>query len=140
MASLVTTVSGERIGEEVRRMLVEGYSHTAFTLLEATGLLHQILPEVATMRDVPQPEQFHPEGCVLTHTMIMLAMLDETMAKGIGIGEEAYLLNDVEKEILAFAVLLLCFVQKMDGTDRLFELCVGPQGLEYLFGETVERD
>ncbi len=76
MAGLARTVSGERTGEEVRRILTEGYASSAITLLEASGLLTHVLPEVACMRGVPQPPRFHPEGDVLEHTLIMLRLLD----------------------------------------------------------------
>ncbi len=103
-AGLVRTVSGERVGEELRRMLSEGYARPAFALLEETGLLPQVLPEVAAMRGVPQPENFHPEGDVLTHTLLMLGLMDRDVNAG---GSETLPAADAfQREVLGFALLL----------------------------------
>jgi hypothetical protein len=79
LADRVRTVASERIAAELVRMLTEGYARAAFELLEETGLLARLLPEVAAMRGVEQPPRFHPEGDVLTHTFIMLELMDGCM-------------------------------------------------------------
>ena len=66
-------VSPERIREELIGFLTEGGARRGFELLDASGLLEDILPEVAAMKGVQQPPEFHPEGDVWTHTLIMLA-------------------------------------------------------------------
>ena len=68
-------VSAERIRDELDRMLTEGGARSALERLAESGLLAVILPEVAALRGVPQPENFHPEGDVWEHTMRMLALL-----------------------------------------------------------------
>ena len=57
-------------------MLTEGHARRAFELLDETGLLAEVLPEVARMKGVEQPPQFHPEGDVWVHTLGLLAQLE----------------------------------------------------------------
>ncbi len=93
LAGLIHGVSAERIREELTRILTEGGARRGFELLDASGLLVQILPEVVAMKGVPQPPQFHPEGDVWTHTLIMLGLMrrpSPTLAMGV-------LLHDVGK-------------------------------------------
>jgi len=78
MADTVRTVSAERIQAELTRLLVESpRAGQGIRLLERTGLLRAVLPEVAAMAGQEQPPEFHPEGDVLTHTVIMLDALQE---------------------------------------------------------------
>jgi tRNA nucleotidyltransferase/poly(A) polymerase len=89
----ITRVSPERIRDELVRILTEGAPRHGFELLDASGLLSDILPEVAAMKGVEQPPEFHPEGDVWTHTLIMLDGLREptpTLTLGV-------LLHDVGK-------------------------------------------
>jgi poly(A) polymerase len=65
-------VSFERVRDELTRMLTEGHARVAFELLDATGLLLQVLPEVVKMKGVAQPPQYHPEGDVWVHTLLLL--------------------------------------------------------------------
>jgi poly(A) polymerase len=65
-------VSAERIREELTKLLTEGAARRGMELLDESGLLQHILPEVAAMRGVEQPPQYHPEGDVWTHTLLML--------------------------------------------------------------------
>jgi poly(A) polymerase len=87
-------VSRERVREEITRMLTEGRARRAFELLDATGLLEQVLPEVATMRGVEQPPEFHPEGDVWTHTLLLLEKLPPDASPALAWGA---LLHDVGK-------------------------------------------
>jgi tRNA nucleotidyltransferase/poly(A) polymerase len=89
----ITRVSPERIRDELVRILTEGAPRRGFELLDASGLLSDILPEVTAMKGVELPPEFHPEGDVWTHTLIMLEGLREptpTLALGV-------LLHDVGK-------------------------------------------
>ncbi len=89
----ILKVSAERIRDELSRILTEGGARRGFELLDETGLLADILPEVAAMKGVAQPPEFHPEGDVWTHTLLMLQQLREpsvTLALGV-------LLHDVGK-------------------------------------------
>ena len=94
MAAEIGQVSAERIRDELTKLLTEGAARRAFALLDETGLLPHILPEVARMKGVEQPPQFHPEGDVWVHTLLMLAQLSAgcspTLAWGV-------LLHDVGK-------------------------------------------
>jgi poly(A) polymerase len=94
LAPDVSQVSRERIREELTRMLTEGHAGRAFTLLEATGLLVQVLPEVSRMKGVAQPPQYHPEGDVWVHTLLLL----DGLAAGCPLALAwAALLHDVGK-------------------------------------------
>ena len=53
-------------------MLTEGRARRAFELLDETGLLREVLPEVVRLHGVEQPPEFHPEGDVWVHTMMFL--------------------------------------------------------------------
>ncbi len=86
-------ISAERIRDELTRILTEGGARRGFELLDASGLLGDVLPEVAAMKGVAQPPEFHPEGDVFVHTMMMLEGMrqpSETLAWGV-------LLHDVGK-------------------------------------------
>jgi tRNA nucleotidyltransferase/poly(A) polymerase len=89
----IRLISAERIRDELARILTEGGARRGFELLDASGLLAGILPEVAAMQGVEQPPEFHPEGDVWTHTLMMLDGLRSpslTLALGV-------LLHDVGK-------------------------------------------
>jgi poly(A) polymerase len=76
LAALAASVSGERLGDELTRMLSEGAARRSLELLDATGLLAVVLPEVAQLHGVTQPPEFHPEGDVWAHTLAMLGAWD----------------------------------------------------------------
>ena len=46
--------------------------------MEECLLLQQILPEVTQLKGVAQPPEFHPEGDVWVHTLLMLELMDAT--------------------------------------------------------------
>jgi len=84
----IAGISAERVRDELTRILTEGGARRGFELLDETGLLVDILPEVAAMKGVAQPPEFHPEGDVWTHTLIMLGGLDHpsvTLAWGVAL-------------------------------------------------------
>ncbi len=76
----ISRISPERVRGELSRILTEGGARRGFELLDASGLLLHILPEVAAMQGVRQPPQFHPEGDVWTHTLMMIEGLTEPSA------------------------------------------------------------
>lgn len=90
----IRRVSGERIRDELVRILTEGHARRGFELLDASRLLAEIIPEVAAMKGVMQPPEFHPEGDVWVHTMMMLDMLPERPPATLALG---VLLHDVGK-------------------------------------------
>jgi poly(A) polymerase len=71
-APRIVEVSAERIRDELLRLLTSPGRGRGVRLLQATGLLHAVLPEVAATVGVPQPPEFHPEGDVFTHTVLTL--------------------------------------------------------------------
>ena len=93
-AASIRQVSCERTRDELTKILTEGAARRGFELLDETGLLAQVLPEVARMKGVEQPPQFHPEGDVWIHTLMLLEHLpvgaSETLAWGM-------LLHDIGK-------------------------------------------
>jgi len=72
LAPAIRGISAERVRDEISRILTEGGARRGFELLDSSGLLREILPEVAALQGVEQPPAFHPEGDVWTHTLIML--------------------------------------------------------------------
>ena len=93
-ASEISVVSTERLRDELTKILTEGKARRGFELLDETGLLPFVLPEIAAMKGVEQPPQYHPEGDVWTHTLLMIEQLPHgspaTLAWGV-------LLHDVGK-------------------------------------------
>ena len=94
LAPQIHQVSQERVSEELTKMLTEGRAHRAFQLLDQTGLLKQVLPEISAMKGVEQPPQFHPEGDVFIHTLLLLEKLPAGCSKTLAWGA---LLHDVGK-------------------------------------------
>ncbi len=94
LASEIHQVSRERVRDELTRMLAEGHARGAFELLDATGLLQELLPEVAKMHGVEQPPEFHPEGDVWVHTLLLLEKLPRGASSALAWGA---LLHDVGK-------------------------------------------
>jgi poly(A) polymerase len=93
-AAEIAQVSCERIRDELTLMLTEGHARRAFELLDATGLLAQVLPEAVRMHGVAQPPQFHPEGDVWVHTMLLLERLEAGASATLAWGA---LLHDIGK-------------------------------------------
>jgi poly(A) polymerase len=78
--ALTLKVAAERVRDELERILTEGGARRGFELLDASGMLADLLPEVAAMKGVQQPPEFHPEGDVWTHTLLLLEKLDHPTA------------------------------------------------------------
>jgi poly(A) polymerase len=90
----IEAVSCERVRDELTRMLTEGHGRRAFQLLDASGLLKEVLPEISDMKGVEQPPEFHPEGDVFTHTLSLLENLPQPCPPTLAWGA---LLHDVGK-------------------------------------------
>jgi poly(A) polymerase len=94
LAPEIRQVSSERLRDELTKLLTEGAACRGFELLDELKLLPELLPEISRMKGVEQPPQFHPEGDVWTHTLMMLEGLPAscplTLAWGV-------LLHDVGK-------------------------------------------
>ena len=76
-ASEIQVVSGERLRNELAKLLTGPHPDEGLRLLDRYGLLKPILPEVATMKGVQQGERYHPEGDVFAHTVKILSLLKE---------------------------------------------------------------
>jgi tRNA nucleotidyltransferase/poly(A) polymerase len=97
LAGEITGIAWERIGDEIIRILTEGRAARGFTLLDQCNLLEHVLPEIANLKGVAQSPDYHPEGDVFTHTLLLLEQLrapSETLALGC-------LLHDVAKPMCA---------------------------------------
>jgi poly(A) polymerase len=77
LAGMIEQVSHERIRDEIIKILTGGYAARGISLLEDCNLLRYILPEVSNLQGIPQPPEFHPEGDVWTHTLLMLELMDQ---------------------------------------------------------------
>ena len=94
LAAQIHQVSRERVRDELTRMLTEGHARRAFQLLDETGLLREVLPEITAMKGVEQPPEFHPEGDVFVHTLLLLENLPQPCPITLAWGA---LLHDVGK-------------------------------------------
>src|SRR6266496_4002763 len=97
-APSINQISAERIRDELVRIFLSPNRVRGWDLLDSSGLMRAILPELEAMKGVLQPEQFHPEGDVFQHTRLMLQFLQETVSVPLVC---AVLLHDVAKPVTA---------------------------------------
>ncbi len=97
-AASINEISAERIREELVRIFLSANRVRGWDLLDESGLLRTILPELDAMKGCLQPEQFHPEGDVFQHTRLMLELLPEEVSAPLVF---AVLLHDVAKPVTA---------------------------------------
>ena len=95
-ASSINQISAERIRDEVVRIFLSPSRVRGWDLLDASGLMSAILPELQAMKGVLQPEQFHPEGDVFVHTRLMLSLLPDIVSVPLVF---AVLFHDVAKPV-----------------------------------------
>src|SRR5213595_1476179 len=93
-ASSINQISAERIREELVRIFLSSNRVRGWDLLDSSGLMGAILPELDAMKGVLQPEQFHPEGDVFVHTRLMLSLLPQEVPVPLVL---AVLFHDVAK-------------------------------------------
>jgi poly(A) polymerase len=105
-AASINEISAERIRDELVRIFFSAERVRGWDLLDSSGLMRAILPELEAMKGVLQPEQFHPEGDVFVHTRLMLQMLPEKVSVPLVF---AVLFHDVAKPVTA----------KVDETGRI---------------------
>ncbi len=94
LAPEISAVSAERVREELTRILTEGAARRGLELLDASGLLAAVLPEIERMKGIEQPPEYHPEGDVWTHTLLILEKLPAGVSPTLAWGA---LLHDVGK-------------------------------------------
>ena len=97
-APSINQISAERIRDEVVRIFLSSNRVRGWDLLDVSGLMSAILPELQAMKGVLQPEQFHPEGDVFVHTRLMLSLLPEKVSVPLVF---AVLFHDVAKPVTA---------------------------------------
>jgi poly(A) polymerase len=94
LADQINIVSRERVRDELTRMLTQENARAAIVLLDESGLLREVLPEISAMKGVQQPSEFHPEGDVFVHTLLLLENLPVPCPATLAWGA---LLHDVGK-------------------------------------------
>jgi poly(A) polymerase len=94
----INEISAERIREELVRVFLSPKRVRGWDLLDSSGLMRAILPEVDAMKGCLQPEQFHPEGDVFQHTRLMLSLLPEKVSGPLVC---SVLFHDVAKPVTA---------------------------------------
>src|SRR5213596_295517 len=97
-AASINQISAERIRDELMRIFLSPSRTRGWDLLDSSGLMRAILPEIEAMKGCKQPEQFHPEGDVFEHTRLMLQFLTEKVSVPLVF---SVLLHDVAKPVTA---------------------------------------
>ena len=97
-AASINEISAERIREELVKTLLSPNRVQGWQLLDQSGLMRTILPELDAMKGCLQPEQFHPEGDVFEHTKLMLGLLPEKVSAPLVL---SVLFHDVGKPVTA---------------------------------------
>src|SRR5438445_1309208 len=97
-AGSINEISAERIREELVRIFMSPNRTRGWDLLDESGLLRAVLPELDAMKGCLQPEQFHPEGDVFQHTRLMLEMLPAEVSLPLVL---SVLFHDVAKPVTA---------------------------------------
>jgi len=111
LAPRIAGISAERIQQELTRLLTAApRAGQGLRLLQASGLLAVLLPEVAALAGQAQPPQFHPEGDVFEHTVLMLDGLAQPSSPTLA---WAVLLHDIGKPPTAV------LSREPDGSERL---------------------
>jgi len=94
LAHTLQSISVERIREEMMRIFMEApRPGDALELLNTSGILEVILPEVKALIGVEQPPEFHPEGDVYQHVRLMLDTMSTRSPKLIW----SILMHDIAK-------------------------------------------
>ena len=92
----IRTVSAERIRDELVKIFSDPHRVRGLDLLDESGLLEIVLPEVNNLHGCEQPPQFHPEGDVYVHTRLMLSLLPADASPALVL---SVLLHDIGKPV-----------------------------------------
>ena len=79
-APAIREVSAERVRDELVKIFSSPHRVRGFDLLDASGLMAEILPEISSLKGCEQPPDFHPEGDVFVHTRLMLSLLPDDVS------------------------------------------------------------
>jgi len=131
MSRKIQDVSNERVRDEILKILTEGGAPQGVKWLFDTGLMEWVIPETLELEGTPQPPEFHPEGDVLVHTLIMLGMMrapTPELAMGV-------LLHDVGKpRTIAFSDRIRFNNHMRVGAEMATEIC---RRLRFSFDQTA---
>ncbi len=94
----IKEISAERIRDELIKLFSPPHASRGLDLLRASGLLEQVLPEIAATEHCEQSPDFHPEGNVFEHLLLMLRRMP---ADADPLLPWAVLLHDVAKPVTA---------------------------------------
>jgi poly(A) polymerase len=97
-AASITEISAERIRDELVRIFLSPHRLRGWDLLDQSGLLRAVLPEIEPMKGCEQPPQFHPEGDVFQHTRLMLKLLSAKVSVPLVF---SVILHDIAKPVTA---------------------------------------
>jgi poly(A) polymerase len=97
-ADSINAISAERIRDELVKIFLSPNRVRGWDLLDASGLMKAILPELDALKEVKQPPQFHPEGDVFQHTRLMLSLLPEHVSLPLVL---SVLFHDIGKPVTA---------------------------------------
>jgi len=75
LAERIKIISAERIRDELLKLFLPGIAERGLQLLRESGLLQQVLPELAATTTCEQSPDYHPEGNVFEHLCLMLRQL-----------------------------------------------------------------
>ena len=98
VSGTINTISAERIRDELVRIFLSPHRVRGWDLLDTSGLMKAILPEVDALKGCAQPPQFHPEGDVFQHTRLMLELLPTEVSLPLVL---SVLLHDIGKPATA---------------------------------------
>jgi len=94
----IRKISAERVRDELIKCFQPMHASRGLQLLSESGLLDEILPEIAATRGCEQSPDFHPEGSVFEHLLLMLRHLPAGSDPSL---PWAVLLHDVAKPLTA---------------------------------------
>ena len=97
-ADTINAISAERTRDELVRIFLSPHRVRGWDLLDTSGLMKAILPEVDALKGCAQPPQFHPEGDVFQHTRLMLELLPTEVSLPLVL---SVLLHDIGKPATA---------------------------------------
>lgn len=87
-------ISRERIRDEFTKIIQSPNRVKGLTTLYDTGIIDLIIPKFSELAYIAQPPIFHPEGDVLTHTMLAMSYIEENDSLELIL---ATLLHDIGK-------------------------------------------
>lgn len=97
------SIPKERLFEEFKKWAQKGIRHDLiFQFMYDTNLINYY-PVLKALKDTPQDEVYHPEGSVLTHTILCLKQIDKIISENNITGNEkiilvlSTLLHDIAK-------------------------------------------